>query len=74
MHCVNELRYILFQFSYLHAFYKPNNITKQLNLKVKSYFQSSLDKETQKYSTLDPHGTKNEESMEKLLQGVIPLL
>ena len=32
--------YSLFQFSYLHAFYKPNNITTKLSLKVKSYFQS----------------------------------
>ena len=32
--------YSLFQFSYLHAFYKLNNITTKLSLKVKSYFQS----------------------------------
>ena len=32
--------YSLFQFSYLHAFYKPNSITTELSLKVKSYFQS----------------------------------
>ena len=32
--------YSLFQFSYLHAFYKPKNITTKLSLKVKSYFQS----------------------------------
>ena len=56
VHCANELRYILFQFSYLHAFYKPNNNAKKLSLKVQSYFQSYLNKETDKYSTLDPHG------------------
>ena len=32
--------YALFQFSYLHAFYKSNNITTKLSLKVKPYFQS----------------------------------
>ena len=32
--------YSLFQFSYVHAFYKPNNITTKLSLKAKSYFQS----------------------------------
>ena len=38
---VNECTvYSLFQFSYLHAFYKPNNITTKLSLKVKPYFQS----------------------------------
>ena len=39
--CVNE-SYCIFiiQLSYLHAFYKPNNITAKLSLKVKSYFQS----------------------------------
>ena len=47
--------YSLFQYSYLYAFYKPNNITK-LSLKVKSYFQSYPSKATDKYSTLGPHG------------------
>ena len=37
--------YSLFHFSYLHAFYKPNNITTKPSLKVKSYFQS-FDNET----------------------------
>ena len=37
---INCTVYPLFQFSYLHAFYKPNNITTKLSLKVKSYFQS----------------------------------
>ena len=32
--------YTSFQFSYLHAFYKSNNITTKLSLKVKPYFQS----------------------------------
>ena len=42
--------YSLFQFSYLHAFHKPNNITTKLNLKVRSYFQSLPNKTTEKYS------------------------
>ena len=52
---VNCAVYSLYQFSYLNAFYKPNNITK-LSLKVISYFQSYPNKATDKYSTLDPHG------------------
>ena len=62
----------LYQFSYLHAFYKPNNITARLSLKVKSYFQS--------WPKIFPFGPtcsiKNKEMMEKekLLQGAIPLL
>ena len=48
----------LFQFSYLHAFYKPNKIITKLSLKVKSYFQSQPNKATDKYFTLEPHGTK----------------
>ena len=31
-------------------------ILQQFSLKVKSYFQSDLGKETYEYSTLDPHG------------------
>ena len=48
--------YSLYQFSYLHAFYKPNNIITKPSLKVISYFQSYPNKVTDKYSTLDPHG------------------
>ena len=39
VHCVSEL-YLLFQFSYLYAFYKPNNIATKHSLKIRSYFQS----------------------------------
>ena len=46
--------YLNLQFSYLHTFYKPNNKTKS-SAKVKSYFQIWLDKETEKYSTLDSY-------------------
>ena len=63
--------YSLFQFSYLHAFYKTNNITTKLSLKVKSLFQIWPNKETDGYSTW---GMKNEARMEKLLQDVTPLL
>ena len=37
---MNCTAYSLFQFPYPHAFYKPNNITTKLSLKVKSFFQS----------------------------------
>ena len=47
-----------FQFSYLHLFYKVNNIKTKSSLKVKSYFQIYLDEETNKYFTLGPHGPK----------------
>ena len=53
---MNCTGYSLFQISYLHAFYKPNNITTKLSLKVKSYFQSYPNEVKDKYSTLDPHG------------------
>ena len=72
---MNFTVYSLFQFSYLHAFYKPNNITAKLSLKVKSYFQSYPNKETYRYSTFGPTWSiKNEAMMEKLLQGVTQLL
>ena len=48
--------YFNFQFSYLYTFYKPNNVTTKPSRKVKSYFRIYLDKETDKYCTLDPHG------------------
>ena len=48
--------YSLFRFSYLQAFYKPNNITTKRSLKVKSYFQSQPNKELNRYSTLGLHG------------------
>ena len=46
MHCVNELYtvYSLFQLSYLLAFYKPNNITTKLSLKVNLLFKVSQTK------------------------------
>ena len=53
--------YSLFQFSYLHAFYKLNNIITKLSLKVKSYFQRYPNKATDKYSTLDQHGAFSDE-------------
>ena len=43
--CVNEKRIVLytnyfnFQFSYLHTFYKPNNIKTKPSTKVKTYIQ-----------------------------------
>ena len=46
--------YSLFQFSYVHGFYKPNKITTKPSLKNKPYFQSYLNKQKDKYSTLDP--------------------
>ena len=36
--------YSLFQFAYLNAFYKPNNIITKLSLKVKSTFKVSQTK------------------------------
>ena len=41
-----------FQFSYLHTFYKPNNIKTKPSAKV--IFKHN--KGTDKCSTLDPHG------------------
>ena len=35
-----QLIVLYIHFSYLDTFYKPNNITTKLSLKVKSYFQS----------------------------------
>ena len=65
----------LFQFSYFHAFYKPNNITTKLSLKVESYFQSKPKKETDRYSTLEPHGALTmKQGWKKLIKGVTPLL
>ena len=66
--------YSLFQFFYLHGFYKQNNITTKLSLKVKSYFQSSPNKETYIFHFRLTWGIKNEAMMEKRLQGVTPLL
>ena len=40
VHCVSELCYILTISVFSSSFYKPNNITTKLSLKVKSYFQS----------------------------------
>ena len=49
--------YFDFQFSYLHTFYKPNNIKIKTSTKVKTYIQIYHNNETDKYSTLNPHGT-----------------
>ena len=35
---VLDTHYFNFQFSYLHTFYKPNNIKTKPSTKVKSYF------------------------------------
>ena len=48
--------YFNFQFSYLHTFYKPNIIKTKPSTKAEYYFEIYLDKETDKHSTLDPHG------------------
>ena len=48
--------YFNFQFSYLHTFYKPNNIKTKPSTKVKSYFSINLNKLTDKYFTLDTPG------------------
>ena len=47
--------YFNFQFSYLHTFYKPNNIKTKAGTRIKSDFSIKLDKLTDKYSTLDMH-------------------
>ena len=47
--------YLRFQFSYLHTFYKKNNIKTKSSTKVKTYIQLYI-KGTDKCSTLDPHG------------------
>ena len=72
---MNYTVYSLFQFSYLHAFYKPNNITTKLSLEVKSYF-SRLAKQRDRFIFhFGPtQGIKNEARIEKLFQGVTPLL
>ena len=48
--------YFNFQLSYLHTFYKPNNIKTKPNTKLKLIFRFSTLKR-HKCSTLDPHGT-----------------
>ena len=64
---MNRVIYSLFQFFYLHSFYKPNKIKTKPSTKVKTYFQIQLDKKTNKYSTLDPlGGIKAEERMKKI--------
>ena len=54
MHFLNELCYT--SFSYLHTFYKPNNIKTKSSTKVNSYFSIKFDKLADKCSTLDMHG------------------
>ena len=65
---------VSFQFSHFHAFYKPNNITTKLSLKVITYFQSLPNKETYIFHSGSTWGLKNEPRMGKRLQGVTPLL
>ena len=48
--------YFNFQFSYLHTFYKPNNIKTKYSTKVKTYIQIKHNNGTNKCSILDPHG------------------
>ena len=63
---MNCVIYSLYQFSYLHTFYKPNNIKTKPGTKVKTYFQIKLNKKTDKYSTLDSFGPiKTEERINK---------
>ena len=49
--------YFNFQFSYLHTFHKPNNIKIKTSTKVKTYIPIYHNNGTDKYSTLNPHGT-----------------
>ena len=51
--CTNHFN---FQFSYLHTFYKPNNIKTKPSTKVKTYIQILHNRGTDKCFTLDPHG------------------
>ena len=44
------------KFSYLRKLYKTNNIKTKPGTKVKTYFKIQHNKETDKCSTLDPHG------------------
>ena len=48
---------IHFHFSYLHTFYKPNNIKTKPSTKVKTYVQIKHNKRIDKCPTLNPHGT-----------------
>ena len=51
--------YFNFQFSYIHAFCKPNNFKKKSSTKVKSYILSiNPNKLADKYFTFDMHGHK----------------
>ena len=50
--------YFNFQFSYLHTFYKPNNIKTNSGTNVKSYFSIKLNKFVGNYSTLDMDGAQ----------------
>ena len=68
------IAYSFFRFSYLQAFYKPNNITIKRSFKVKSYFQSQPNKETEIFHFAPTWGIKNEARMGKLLKGVTQLL
>ena len=66
--------YFNFQFSYLYTFYKPNIKVLKQSLAEKLYLIFKLNSiKRHKYSTLDG-GIKGEESLKKLLWGVIPLL
>ena len=68
--------YFNFHFSYLHTFYKPNSTKTKSSTKFKSYFLIKVDELADKYSTSDMHAwsKRDEERMEKLLQGVMLLL
>ena len=60
MDCVNEwivlyTNYFNFQFSYLHTFYKPNNIKTKPSTNVKIYSNLAQYRDD-KCFTLDPHG------------------
>ena len=77
VHCVYELCYILIIsiFGFLIFIHFTNQITLKPSLAqklkhIQIYHNNGIDK----CSTLDPHGTKDEERMEKLLEGAIPLL
>ena len=48
--------YFNFQFSYLHTFYKPNNIKTKPSTKLEcKYSHLAQQKATDNCSTLDPH-------------------
>ena len=75
MHCVNELFYILIQFKIFYLLYFPNQITLKQSLaqKLSLIFKfSSIERQT--YIPLWIRmSIKDEESMEKFSESVIPL-